>query len=204
MGPAVRSLLIPARQVRGVGVATIVVALALGPPPAAGQIYQWTDRAGVEYYVTDRDRIPAEYRDAVRVLDSAPRDPEDPASSPEGTIVFERGTPIVTEARLNGVLLKLLVDTGADRTVIAPSALLRAAVAMEGASGIRIVGATGVADAVEVVVPRLDIAGTQIGPLAVVAHDVGTADVDGLLGRDVLDGFVVTIDASRGRAILTR
>jgi hypothetical protein len=178
--------------------------LALGPGPATGQIYQWTDRAGVVYYATDPDRIPAEYRDAVRVLDSAHRDPDDPAPSSAGTIPFERGTPIVTEARLNGVLLKLLIDTGADRTVIAPSALVRAAVAMESASPVRVVGATGTADAVEVVVPRLDLAGSQIGPLRVVAHDVGTAGVDGLLGRDVLDGFVVTIDASRGRAILTR
>ena len=55
--------------------------------------------------------------------------------------------------------------------------------------------------AVLVSVPRLDIAGAQVGPLGVVAFAV-PGDVDGLLGRDVLDAFTVTFDAAQNRATL--
>ena len=59
----------------------------------------------------------------------------------------------------------------------------------------------------EVVVPLLDVAGARVGPLRVIAHDPGASStagaVDGLLGRDVLDYFTLTVDAAAGRATLT-
>ena len=58
------------------------------------------------------------------------------------------------------------------------------------------------ATAREVIVQRLDLAGVQVGPLAVIAHDVGVGGVDGLLGRDVLDRFTLTVDSASGQAIL--
>jgi hypothetical protein len=33
-------------------------------------------------------------------------------------------------------------------------------------------------------------------------HDAGLGGLDGLLGRDVLDAFTVTIDTAGGRAML--
>jgi hypothetical protein len=53
-----------------------------------------------------------------------------------------------------------------------------------------------------VIVPVLDIAGASLGPLWLIVHDAGLGGVDGLLGRDVLDAFTVTIDAAAGRATL--
>jgi hypothetical protein len=41
-----------------------------------------------------------------------------------------------------------------------------------------------------------------VGPLAVIAHALQGESVDGLLGRDVLDGFTVTVDAALRRATL--
>jgi hypothetical protein len=64
------------------------------------------------------------------------------------------------------------------------------------------VGVTGGATAREVRVERLDLAGAQVGPLAVIAYDPAVAGVDGLLGRDVLDRFTLTVDAASGRATL--
>ena len=46
------------------------------------------------------------------------------------------------------------------------------------------------------------MAGARVGPLTVIVHDVGLADIDGLLGRDVLDRFTLTVDSARGRATL--
>jgi hypothetical protein len=36
----------------------------------------------------------------------------------------------------------------------------------------------------------------------VIVLDVGVAGVDGLLGRDVLDHFTLTVDTARGQATL--
>lgn len=189
-----------ARDTVGAALAAAILVAA----PAAAQVYQWTDRDGTLYYTTDPRRIPAQYRDAARVLEASPQDPEREPGSVPGTILFAAGSPILAEVHLNGVPLTLLVDTGASRTVISPSILVRAGFDPSRGRLVRIVGVTGSAVAREVVVPRLDVAGAQIGPLRVLAHEATGVRADGLLGRDVLDQFTLTIDASRGRAILTR
>ncbi|MBI2219199.1 MAG: aspartyl protease family protein [Candidatus Rokubacteria bacterium] len=185
--------------------ALVSLALALlVSVPAAAEIYHWTDADGVDHYSTDLGRVPARYRPHVRVIDTpTPGVPSQPAPAP-GTMLFTSGSPILAEAHVNGVPLTLLVDTGAARTVISPGALARGGFDLSGSRIVRIVGVTGVADVREVVVPRLDVAGAQVGPIAVIAHDVPSLRADGLLGRDVLDQFVLTIDAARGRAILSR
>ena len=52
-------------------------------------------------------------------------------------------------------------------------------------------------------VPSIDVAGSRVGPVALLVHDAGLNGIDGLLGRDVLDAFTVTIDTAAGRATLT-
>ena len=105
---------------------------------------------------------------------------------------------------MNGVALTLVLDTGAVRTVISPAALARSGSAVETGKRSRMIGVAGSAEAPEFMVPRLDIAGTQIGPIRVIGYDVPGLPADGLLGRDVLDQFTLTIDAARGRATLSR
>jgi hypothetical protein len=78
----------------------------------------------------------------------------------------------------------------------------RAGLDAERGRAVQIVGVAGSAAAREVVVPRLDVAGARVGPLSVIVHDVGVAEVDGLLGRDILDRFTLTLDAAAGRAVL--
>lgn len=112
------------------------------------------------------------------------------------------GAAVIVDAHLNGVPLRLLLDTGADRTVISPTALARAGIDATGGAPVRITGVTGAAAAQLVSVQRLDVAGAQVGPLAVVAHAVPGEGFDGLLGRDVLDAFTVTFDAAQNRAVL--
>jgi predicted aspartyl protease len=118
-------------------------------------------------------------------------------------MVFAAGGPIHAPVLVNGVALTLMLDTGAARTVIAPDALARAGIDASRGRPISIVGVTGGAAAREVAVPRLDVAGRALGPLSVIAHEVGGAGVDGLLGRDVLDAFTLTVDPGGGRAVLT-
>jgi predicted aspartyl protease len=192
---------------------TVVVAAVLlaATSPAAGALYRWVDAAGVVHYTGDRAAIPEAFRKAAEELDHpsarAPQpaaSPASPSASPSpGTVVpLPVGGPIMVDALLNGVLLRLLLDTGADRTVISPIALSRAGIDATRGAPFRISGVTGSSPASLVSVPRLDIAGTQVGPLGVVAFAV-PGDVDGLLGRDVLDAFTVTFDAAQNRATLT-
>ena len=41
----------------------------------------------------------------------------------------------------------------------------------------------------------LEVGGWMVGPLPIVAHDAGLTQAEGLLGRDFLSRFSVTIDA---------
>ena len=177
--------------------------------PAAAALYRWVDAAGVTYYTSDRSTIPERYRNSAQELEHpSAREPQ-PAASPSpaapptgGAVVpLPSGAPIMVEARLNGVPLRLVIDTGADRTVISPVALSRAGIDATRGTPFRISGVTGSSPAALVNVPRLDVAGAQIGPLGVVAFAV-PGEFDGLLGRDVLDAFTVTFDPAQNRATL--
>ena len=168
------------------------------------------------HYTADLAAIPPAFRDGAALL-SAPQArpalPPDP-SAPV-TLGVTPGAPITVEARLNGVSLTLIVDTGADRTVISPEAIERAGLAGQPERTIQVVGVTGAATARLVTLPLLDVAGARIGPLPVVVYTLPATflaagsggspagTVDGLLGRDVLDAFTLSVDAASGRATLT-
>jgi len=184
------------------------LALALAAVPARGQLWRWTDADGVVRYTNDPSTIPPAHRAGARDVGSpqprppAPAGTAPPASDP-AVLSYAPGAPITTAARLNGTPLTLLVDTGADRTVLSPAAVARAGYDAAAGRPVRIVGVTGGAEAREVVLERLDVAGARVGPLTVIVHDAGIAGVDGLLGRDVLDRFTLTVEPAAGRAVLS-
>jgi hypothetical protein len=182
-------------------VALFVLATAT---PAVAALFRWTAADGTIHYTSDPESIPEAYRAAAVDIGAPAARPAPPAgAAPTGLVVpFAGGAPVVIEARLNGVLLSLLLDTGADRTVIAPAALARAGIDPAFGTPVRITGVTGSAPAMLVAVPRLDVAGARVGPLSVIMHAVPGESIDGLLGRDVLDAFTVTFDAAAGRVTL--
>lgn len=186
-------------------VAGALVAALLSAAPAAAQIYRWTDSADVVHFTTNPDSIPEEYRDSVRVIDASRPPGESPSPPPpsSSTIPLAGGEPIMVTALLNGVPLTLMLDTGADRTMLAPAALARTGLEVTNGRPIRVLGVTGVSDAYEVTLPRLDVAGARLGPVSVVVHELPAPGIDGLLGRDLLHAFTLTVDAASGHAILT-
>ncbi len=148
------------------------------------------------HYTTDQDSIPETFRATARELDSARSASPPPEVEPRDIPAAMAG-PILAPASLNGVGVTLLVDTGADRTVIAPDVLTRAGVDATAGREVRIVGVGGSAEAREIVVERLDVGGVRLGPITVIAHDVSGSGADGLLGRDLLGYFNLTVDGGR-------
>ena len=186
--------------------ATLLVALALVAGPAAAELYQWTDASGVRHYTSDPGSIPEAYRAGARDIGS-PRPREAPPAgtrrdADSGVMRFAGGAPIVAAVEINGAALRLIVDTGADRTMISPAAAARTGLSVAGGRPVQILGVTGSAVGSELLVPQMDVAGTRVGPLPVVVHDAPVGGTDGLLGRDVLDFFTLTVDSTAGRAIL--
>jgi len=181
----------------------LALLLATATPAAAG-LFRWTAANGVVHYTSDPASIPEAHRGGAADIGAPAARPAPPeAPAPAGTVLpFAGGSPVVVQARLNGVPLSLLLDTGADRTVIAPAALARAGIDSALGTPIRLSGVTGSAEATLVTVPLLDLAGARVGPLSVIVHAVPTDSLDGLLGRDVLDAFTVTFDAAAGRVTL--
>ena len=182
----------------------LTLLLVLGAPGfALAQVYRWTDAEGTIHYTTDAASIPSAFRGNVRTIDTPTPGPVmEPAPAPVGVVVPYTGGPVIVDATLNGVALRLLLDTGADRTLISPEAMSRAGFDASRGTPVQIRGVTGDAQAVLVSVPRLDLAGTQVGPVAVIVHALSTGGADGLLGRDVLNAFTVTVDSASRRATL--
>jgi hypothetical protein len=200
----------------------LVTALALGAllssgiPDVSAQIYRWTDERGDVRYSQGIHSIPPQFRGGAVMMappsapaPAAPAAPQpDAAAAPaagEARIPFTPGQPIMVTARINGGgTTQLILDTGAQGTVISPNALAALGVSYRGAMRGSIKGVTGDANVLAVRVDSIEVEGARVGPLMVVAHDAGLGGGrDGLLGRDFLDHFVVTIDSSARVVTLT-
>jgi arabinofuranosyltransferase len=209
-------------------VAGIVGSLLSGvTTPVSAQIYRWTDERGEIRYSQGINSIPPRFRSGALMM-SGPTQPSAPdpapqtpaattpptgstsgAGSPAGTgsarIPFTPGQPILVNARINGSgNTQLLLDTGAQGTVISPTALAAIGISYRDAVRGSIKGVTGDANVLAVRVESIEVEGARFGPLMIVSHDAGLGSGrDGLLGRDFLDNFVVTIDSANRVVILS-
>ena len=191
--------------------------LAGGATAASAQIYRWTDERGEVRYSQGINSVPPQARGGAVMMSapsqpapSAPAAPDAPAAggaAPAGTarIPFTPGRPIMVNARINGSgTTQLILDTGAQATVISPSALAALGVSYRNAARGSIRGVTGETNVLAVRVESIEVEGARFGPLMIISHDAGLGSgTDGLLGRDFLDNFVVTIDSASRFVTLT-
>ena len=180
------------------------------PGLALGDIYYWMDDQGTQHYTTRLESIPEPYRSKAIPLPlptSPPVPPEiTPRSSPTGVtkISFAPGSPVLVSAKINGSgPITLILDTGADRTMVAPSALSRLGISFENALRGVVRGVTGASDAEAVWVNSVEVEEAKVGPLLIIAHDADLKGADGLLGRDFLANFNVTINSKEQVVTLT-
>lgn len=196
--------------------AALVVAFAvIGVDQAAAQFYRWVDEHGNAHFAEGIDNVPERYRNrAVPLgLRNVPAPPPSAAPVAKGPTVaaggaqipYRPGERILVDVRLNGRgSARLLLDTGADRTLISPRTLVAAGVELKRsvARG-QMQGVTGTDEVIYVVVDSIEIGGARVDNLPVAAYEIGQREADGLLGRDVLDRFNLSIDASRGLVTLS-
>ena len=194
-----------------VAVLVVAVLLLTPPSPADAQIYRWVDGSGVPHFTDGIDSVPEKYRATAVPLGFRNVPGSSAAAARGGPVIgggsteirFTKGQAIVVDATINGsTSARLLLDTGADRTVINPRVLVAAGVALaQGPTG-QIRGATGTASVQGAALETLEVGGAKVSRLLVIAHDIEHGAVDGLLGRDFLDQFKVSIDSDSGVATL--
>ena len=119
-------------------------------------------------------------------------------------IPFTPGSPIVVTVRVNGLrTLRLILDTGADTTLIHPLALSGIGVDPSRGRPVTVPGVTGAGDGRVVALESLEVGQARVGPMAIVAYDLIIREGDGLLGRDFLDQFKVTVDTEAQVVLLS-
>lgn len=205
---------------------TLTLLTSLAPPPVAAEIFKYTDERGTNHYVEGLESVPQQYRAravplgmANRTLTEPPPGAGNASGTPDGgkepaserrpdkggaSIRYAPGKPIMVNAMINGSTpAQLLLDTGADKTMINPRVLLAAGAALARPVGSAVVsGVAGSQEMQFVTINSLEIAGAAVGRLTVAAHQIDGAG-DGLLGRDFLDHFSVNIDSAKGIVTLT-
>ena len=176
----------------------------LVPGLVQAEIYFYVDDQGIQYYTTRLESIPESYRSKAQALSlpASPPPPQElqpaPAKNETSMIPFRSGSPILVQARINGAgPITMILDTGADRTLLVPSALERLGISIENAERVMIRGVTGKSYGSAVWVNSVEVGGAGVAPLLVVVHDSDLKGAEGLLGRDFLANFNVTIDSKK-------
>lgn len=197
-------------------VTAIVVGLVGVVGVAEAQFVRWTDERGNAHYTEGIDNVPERFRSTAVPLTlrnqslPAPGGSKDAAGAPAnpkgGTVIrYTPGQPIMVDVRINGSgSARLVLDTGADVTLIRPRALAAAGVPLtREIAQVEMRGVTGSERMPFVVVDSLEIGEARANRMPVAAWELPQSSGDGLLGRDFLDRFTVNIDSGQGTVTLT-
>ncbi len=175
------------------------------PTLALSDIYYWVDDQGTRNYTTSLESIPERFRSNAERLSlptSPPTPPEMQSSTSQKVLTkvpFTPGSPVLVSARINGAgPITLILDTGSDRTLVSPSILEKLGISIENASRAMLKGVTGMGYGNAVWVQSVEVGETRVGPLLIIVPDTDLKEADGLLGRDFLGNFSVTIDSKEG------
>lgn len=187
--------------------ALLLGAILLVPSLGWSQVYRWEDQDTL-HFTNTYDRVPEPQRNQVGPRLPVAPEPIVPAAvqtTPSGVtrIPYSPGSPIFVTATVGGAgSVTLILDTGADRTMVSPEALGRLGIAHADGPLAQIKGVTGTSQGNMVQVNSLEVGQAKVGPLRIIAHDAGLGKADGLLGRDFLEHFTVTIDSKEQQVTL--
>lgn len=195
--------------------ALVLVLVLVLSTPAAAQFFRWVDDQGNAHYADGLLNVPERYRARAQPLGmrnapapppgAAPAQPAPPAAAGAVTLRYTPGQRILVDVRLNGrTSARLLLDTGADRTLIKPQALSAAGVSMNRAVAKgEMRSVTGTDEVSYFILDSLEIGSARVERIMVAGYEIGSREADGLLGRDVLEQFNLSIDSARGVVTLS-
>ena len=190
-------------------IAVILIGL-LFPETGWSDIYYWIDNQGIRNYTGTLESVPEEYRSRAEALSLLPTPPPPPELKPSPPnkgptrIPFSPGSPVLVQARINGIgPVTLILDTGAEGTIISPSVLSRLGLSSENTPPIILKGVTGMGYASRVWVDFIEVGETRVGPLLIAVYEADLKGAAGLLGRDFLSHLKVTIDPKEKVVTLT-
>jgi predicted aspartyl protease len=184
----------------------IVPSIAIGPIRMRGVV---TRVVTVPFHLDDRTRIAGllgfdffadcvvhvdlEHGIADAMLPGTFRPPSDAAAVP---LALDDRTPAV-RARADGTPGRMVIDTGANRSILTTAFAARAEIAGDGSGGVmrfRGVGGVGVGEAVDV--KTFDVGGVGVNDAVVDVSgaDLGTEDVDATIGTDIAQAFDLYFD----------
>lgn len=173
-------------------------------------MYYWIDDQRIQNYSARIENIPKEYRSKAQLLSLPPAPPAPPDLKPSPPIKgptripFSPGSPVLVQAKINGLgPFTLILDTGAERTMISPSVLSRLGLATENEPPIILRGVTGAGFANRVWIDFIEIGETRVGPLLIAVYPLDLKGAQGLLGRDFLSNLNLTIDSKEKVVTLT-
>lgn len=114
----------------------------------------------------------------------------------EFKVAFDGNRPVMA-GEIDGHPVRVLIDTGAQTSLVLRASARRLGLTLNTINGARVYGAGGGSD-LQVAVARLRLAGVEIGGMRLlVAGEVG-ADVDMLLGEDFLSHYDLELDLAHG------
>jgi aspartyl protease family protein len=202
-------------------VPALLLAAALAPAPAAGEIYRWTDAEGRVHFTEDLSRVPPGQRGAARAGAAAPASDrvQTFASPPAARVgagarpraigagrahevpVERAGNAMIVPVRLNGrTVAPFLLDTGASY-VLVPARVAEEAGIHVGPET-RTLPFTTANGVVEQPVVTLDSVELGTARAEQVAAAVSDRVEIGLLGLSFFNRFTYQIDAAAGRVTL--
>ena len=181
-------------------------------PRSSGKLYKWIDDDGKIHFTDEISNIPAEYLDQVEAgsrqrTSGTPSQPT-PAPSSESTPADERfisslyavGNRMFVDVVLNGrVKAKLLVDTGAEVTMISSELAKRLSLNPNNTWFTRIGGIGGSALAFLSKVRSIAVGDATVSDVDVFVYDTG---MDGILGMTFLGEFEFNINVAEKKLIL--
>jgi hypothetical protein len=189
---------------------TVILICLFFPEAGLSDIYYWVDDKGIQNYTARLENVPEEYRSKAQQLSLQPTPPAPPELKPSlprsglTRIPFSPGSPVLVNAKINGLgPITLILDTGAERTMISPSVLSRLGLSLENAPPITLKSVTGMGYANGVWVDFIEVGETRVGPLLIIVYASDLRGAEGLLGRDFLSHLNVTIDSKEKVVTLT-
>lgn len=189
---------------------------------SGNELYYWTDENGVTHYSDSRAKIPEEYKDNYKEMESRTRNPvqsksrrgDSPEPAPESSAKTYRvpfrsfegsSRRIIVNVTINDTLtVPFVLDTGSPGMIISTDLADRLGL-LEKKKGVllsRAGGIGGTAPAIRIIIDKVEIGGASDSfiPTTVIANM--SKNFDGLIGMDFMAKYSMYIDHEDNSLVL--